>query len=183
MLQWRPGSDREILWNDRIKDKFVCHILDVNSGQKRTLENPIYHVHPNGHKALVMDYARLQNLRPGYGYSGIPDKNADILVPNDSYIAVLDLDSGNIENLFSVADITSIDYEDKQPDDDIHYFNCPSWSPDGSRFLLRVKKNYGNKFDQEIAKTNFVLEGGSEFQKECGRIATGMSPLLEWVAG
>jgi hypothetical protein len=46
-------------------------------------------------------------------------------------------------------------------------------------FIIDFIKNHGNKFDQKIAKTNFNLEGGSEFQKECGRIATGMSPLLE----
>src|SRR5215210_5651281 len=37
MLQWIPGSQSEIVWNDRDGDHFVCHILDVNSGKKRTI--------------------------------------------------------------------------------------------------------------------------------------------------
>ncbi len=42
MLQWRPGSTSEILWNDRQDGEFVCHILDVKTGKKRTLF--LYHV-------------------------------------------------------------------------------------------------------------------------------------------
>ena len=41
MLQWRPGSDREIIWNDRVEDRFVSHILDVKTGNKKTLAHPI----------------------------------------------------------------------------------------------------------------------------------------------
>ena len=29
MLQWRPGSKSEVLWNDREGDRFVCRIFDV----------------------------------------------------------------------------------------------------------------------------------------------------------
>ncbi|MHC4146351.1 MAG: twin-arginine translocation signal domain-containing protein, partial [Planctomycetota bacterium] len=42
MLQWRPGSKSEVIWNDRQDDRFVCHILDVHSGRKRTLPHPVY---------------------------------------------------------------------------------------------------------------------------------------------
>ncbi len=34
MLQWRPGSKTEVLWNDRQDDRFVCHILDVTTRRK-----------------------------------------------------------------------------------------------------------------------------------------------------
>ncbi|NJO68877.1 MAG: hypothetical protein HC830_05955, partial [Bacteroidetes bacterium] len=29
MLQWIPGSDQEIIWNNKQGDRFVCHILNV----------------------------------------------------------------------------------------------------------------------------------------------------------
>ena len=28
MLQWRPGSESQIIWNDRQNDQFVSHLLD-----------------------------------------------------------------------------------------------------------------------------------------------------------
>ena len=40
MLQWRPGSDTDIIWNDRQDGQFVCHILNIHSGKKKTLPFP-----------------------------------------------------------------------------------------------------------------------------------------------
>ena len=136
MLQWRPGYDDEIMWNDRVKDRFVCHILNVNSGQKRTIEHPIYHVSPDGRTALTLDFARLQILRPGYGYAGVKCDNTEQLRPSGSGISLIDLESGSCRLLFSVDAVGSIKYQDCVPDDDIHYFNAPAWNTAGNRFLF-----------------------------------------------
>lgn len=42
MLQWIPGTESKVLWNDREKDRYVCHILDVKTREKHTLPAPIY---------------------------------------------------------------------------------------------------------------------------------------------
>ncbi len=47
MLQWRPGSAHEILWNDRDHDRFVTRLLDVATGRLRTLSRAIYTVAPS----------------------------------------------------------------------------------------------------------------------------------------
>jgi len=136
MLQWRPISNDEILWNDRVKDKFVCHILNVHSGQKKTIEHPIYHVSLDGKTAVTLDFTRLDVLRPGYGYPGVKCDNIDRLRPSNSGISLVDLETGSSKPLFSVNDIANIKYSDSEIDDDIHYFNAPAWNPDGSRFLF-----------------------------------------------
>ncbi len=48
MLQWRPGSEDEVIWNDREGDGFVCHILDVETGESRTLPIPSTRSAPTG---------------------------------------------------------------------------------------------------------------------------------------
>jgi len=56
MLQWRPGSKNEIMWNDRQGGRFVSHILDplkVDTGKKRTLPHPFYTVSPDGRTAVI----------------------------------------------------------------------------------------------------------------------------------
>ena len=35
MLQWLPGSKTQVLWNDRQGDRFVCHIYDIKTKQRR----------------------------------------------------------------------------------------------------------------------------------------------------
>ena len=82
MLQWLPGSRSEVIWNDREGDHFVSHILDVQSRKKRTLPAPIYALSPDGKWALAPDFSRLHDWRPGYGYAGIPDRNAKVHDPD-----------------------------------------------------------------------------------------------------
>jgi hypothetical protein len=136
MLQWRPGSTDEILWNDREQDRFVTRILNVNTRELRTVDHPIYHVHPAGAIALSTDFPRIQLLRPGYGYPGIPDTHAEELTPAESSIYELDLATGATKPLITVEQIAQVEYPDRQPEDDKHYFNNPAWNPDGSRFLF-----------------------------------------------
>lgn len=136
MLQWRPGSRSEVLWNDREADRFVCHVLDVTSGHKRTLPQPIYSLSPDGRIAVGADFRRIQHMRPGYGYAGIEDPNRETLAPEDAGIFQLDLDRGESRLVISVAQIAQIPY----PHGDIsaarHYFNHLLFSPDGSRFIF-----------------------------------------------
>lgn len=40
MLQWRPGSPTEVLWNDREEGAFVTRVLDVETRELRTLDQP-----------------------------------------------------------------------------------------------------------------------------------------------
>ena len=73
MLQWLAASESRVIWNDRHKDRFVCHILDVHTGKKKTLPFAVFTVHPGGKTALGLDFERLEYMRPGYGYSGVSD--------------------------------------------------------------------------------------------------------------
>lgn len=135
MLQWRPGSDREVLWNDREGGRFVCRILDVKTRKMRTLPYPIYHISPDGKHALGADFARTQDFRPGYGYPGVPDKNKGVLAPKDSCVYLLDLDTGDCKPLVSVSDIASIRFKGRKTSHGL-YLNHIQWSPDGKRFIV-----------------------------------------------
>src|SRR5262249_37988065 len=63
MLQWLPNSKTEVLWNDRQGDRFVCHILDVQTKKKRTLPEPIYALSPDARWAISCDFRRLNDTR------------------------------------------------------------------------------------------------------------------------
>jgi hypothetical protein len=134
MLQWRPGSETEVLWNDRQGDKFVCHILDVKTREKRTIPHPIYSVSPCGKWAVSPDFRRVNDMRPGYGYAGLPDPNKDKLVSEDSGLFRVDLETGEQTLLLSLAQIAKIPFEKYDLTGAKHYFNHLLVSPDGSRF-------------------------------------------------
>ena len=136
MLQWRPGSPTEVLWNDRADDRFVCRVLDVKTKKERTLPQPIYTVSPDGAFALSTDFARLQTMRPGYGYQGLPDRFAEELAPRDSGIVRVDLDSGRSRLILSLSEIAAIPHQGKALTSVWHYFNHLLISPDSQRFVV-----------------------------------------------
>ncbi|MFC1452120.1 hypothetical protein ACFLSJ_02095 [Verrucomicrobiota bacterium] len=139
MLQWRPGSDSEILWNDREQDRFVCRILDTRSGARRTVPAPVYTVSPDGRTAFCPDFRRINDLRPGYGYCGIPDPNRGVRVPDDSGIWRVDLDTGEVRLIVTIEQVVRIGNPHWDMSEGTHYFNHLLVNPDGRRveFLHR----------------------------------------------
>ncbi len=134
MLQWRPSSDTEVLWNDREGDRFVCHILDVTTGDRRTIPHAVYTVSPDGKTAVAPDFRRVNHMRPGYGYTGLPDPYEAELAPEESGISRIDLDTGEAELVVTIADVARVAY----PNDDLstrqHYLNHLLFNTDGTRF-------------------------------------------------
>jgi hypothetical protein len=144
MLQWRPRSQTEVLWNDRQGDKFVCHILDTKSGTCRTLPSAVYSVSPDGKSAVTTDFRRIADVRPGYGYAGPPDPYADDLAPEESGIQHVDLETGETKLILSIAEIARRG-DIPQPEPGIkHYFNHLLISPDGRRFIALHRWRYPN---------------------------------------
>ncbi len=134
MLQWRPGSTNEILWNDRQDGRYVCHILNVQTNSRRTIPHPIYTVSPNGRWAVATDFRRVNDMRPGYGYTGIDDPWADQLAPAESGIWHVDLESGEQRLVMSLADAARIPMGDRDLTKAKHWFNHLLINPDGTRF-------------------------------------------------
>jgi hypothetical protein len=135
MLQWLPGSKTEILWNDREDGRFVCRLLDVQTKKRRTIPHAIYAVSPDAKTAVAADFRRLNDVRPGYGYAGIPDPSLE-LAPKESGIWKVDLASGKSELILSVAEVAKFGKPTEDMKGAKHWFNHLLYSPDGSRFVF-----------------------------------------------
>ncbi len=145
MLQWRPGSNTEVMWNDREDGKYVCRILDIATKKLRTLPRAVYHASPDGKWGLSLDFRRLQDMRPGYGYPGIPDPNAEKLTPDDTGLWRVDLETGAVTFLFTVATIADFPKAGIGGKDAKHYVNHIEWDTVGRRFVFlnRWRKSGG----------------------------------------
>lgn len=134
MLQWLPGSDTEIIYNDRQDTgnwdsaPLVSRILDVVSREERSLPRPIYHVSPRGDEALGTDFFRLGET---YGYPPLSDTTRDP-APEDSTLYRMDLETGASQDLFTVAEIAA----QVGPDSWRHVLTHIQWNPSGTRFLF-----------------------------------------------
>jgi hypothetical protein len=142
MLQWLPGSKSEVIYNDRDGDRFVSHILNVETGSKRTLPAPIYAVSPDATWAVSPDFRRLHDLRPGYGYAGLPDPNASVARPDDAGIWKTNLRTGQTDLLLSFRQVAELPYDGlvlkgaTPPESAYHWFNHLLVAPDGQRFVF-----------------------------------------------
>lgn len=91
MLQFVPGSDSLIIWNDRINNRFVSHLFNIYTKKERILPFAIYALSPDGIHAVTTDFDRIQDTRPGYGYAGITDPNREVLAPGNAGIYMCNL--------------------------------------------------------------------------------------------
>ena len=158
MLQWLPGSRTEVIWNDRQGGGFVAHILDVKTRRRRTLPAPVYALSPDGRFAVLPDFRRLNETRPGYGYAGLTDPRQDQLAPRETGLSRMDLRTGEVKLLFSFAEISQFPYREvgqikNDPARSKHWFNHLLYAPGGRRFLFlhRWRALTGQETRQQMA--------------------------------
>jgi hypothetical protein len=170
MLQWVPGSDSEIIFNDREDGRFVSRIMDVRTRETRTLPHPIYHVSPNGKQAVGTSFSRIYDQRADYGYPGVPDPYKEEKAPEEITIYLLDLETGERTEILSLADIAKIRYGD-EPIPERLRFNHIQFSPNGERiFFLNRRTRAGDNgtvaYTSNLDGTDIrkVGENSSHFQ-------------------
>lgn len=136
MLQWLPGSDELVIYNDREGDGYVCRIRNVRSGEARTLGGPIYAVSPDGRWAVTPDFRRIGDCRPGYGYVGPADPHAAEGAPAEAGIWRMDLATGRRELIVSLAEVAAMPGLHREAPEAHHWFNHLLVSPEGRRFIF-----------------------------------------------
>ena len=136
MLQWIPGTASKVIWNDRERDRFVSHILDVATGERNTLPSPIYALSPNGKEAVSCDFARVADCRPGYGYAGVRDPFFDDMAPAGSGITHVNLETGAERLIITHRQLAKVgEVIENRPDSKHHAYHLLC-GPDGKRFIL-----------------------------------------------
>ncbi len=135
MLQWLPGSDTKIIYNDRRDGKFVSVIKDVKTGQERVAGRAIYSVGPDGKQALSLNFSRLYDVRPGYSYVGVDDPSIKIPHPKDDGIYLVDLEKGTSRLVVTLDQIVHFQRAPEAGEGKA-WFNCLLFDPSGKRFTF-----------------------------------------------
>jgi len=143
-LQWRPKSD-EILWNDRSEDgiHFISRFYHFKTGKRRSLPRPVYDVSHDGKKALTHDFTRMKH--PGTAYMGLPDPYEADKTTEKSGIEKMDLKTGQVTFLISLAKLASIAFPQGYTGATNLYIFREEWNPSDQRFMT-----YLRNFDKPI---------------------------------
>lgn len=138
MLQWHPAAPNDaVLFNERVGNGYGAVLQDLKGKPIRRFERPIANVDPLGRFALSINFARMMDFRPGYGYAGLPDPFGDEAQPSGDGIFRIELDSGAIVPILSLKTLGQL----CRP-----YFgqrkllvNHLNLNPSGTRFVALVR--------------------------------------------
>ena len=92
MLQWLgPDYKTKILFNDFRENKYCSVILNIQTGEEKVLNLPVYSVAQDGRLAVTLDFSRLHSFGPGYGYSNLCDDSKSEMAPDTPCMWLLDI--------------------------------------------------------------------------------------------
>lgn len=156
MLTWNPKApDDEILYNIREGDKYAAAVLNIHTGKKRLLDYPIANVDPMGNYALSINFSRMFDFRPGYGYAGTTDPFRGENHPENDGIYLIDLETGKGKLILSLDTLWKYSSKTLAGDRKI-LVNHITFNEDGSRFvfLLRYFGRPGEKWGTAVITAN-----------------------------
>ncbi len=142
MLQWNPRKpDEEIFYNARLNGTFHAEAKNLVTGERRHFSRPFANVSLDGTRALSVNFSRMADFRPGYGYAGIPDPFAAIPAPDDDGIFRLDLDTGDEKLILPLSAIGDLfpSHFGKHMQGAKVLVNHITFNPSGSRFLFLAR--------------------------------------------
>ncbi len=147
MAQWLgPRYDEEIIYNDLRNGKYCSVILNIISRKERVLPMPVYTVSADGQTALTLDFSRLHNLRPGYGYAALPEITKGVALPDATCIWKIDIESGAVTPLFKYSDFANFQPRAVMKEEgSVHKVNHLMLSPNGKRFMVLYRWFIGQR--------------------------------------
>lgn len=136
MAHWLGSApETQIIFNDFRDERFVSVIMDVATREElKVIPYPVSAVSPDGRKAVSINFSRLRITRPDYGYGGEgQDALSEVSFPDDDGLFLVDLETGEVELLVSIAQVRELVPE--VPEEGLEYFNHTLFSRDGSKIF------------------------------------------------
>lgn len=173
MAQWLgPDFKSRIIYNDYRDGSYCSVIYHVKSRQiERILPLPVYDVSKDGRFALSLDFSRLHRLRPGYGYSNLPDLTAGQACPDQTCIWKMDLRTAEVTELLKYTDLADFEPVPTMKGA-VHKVNHLMISPSGKRFMVLHRWFYkGQKHTRLVTAdcdgTNLYNLSDDDFVSHC----------------
>lgn len=137
MAQWMgPDFKTRILYNDFRDGQYCAVIYNFEKREEeKVLPMAAYDVARDGSFILSLDFSRLHRLRPGYGYSNLPDATKEMLCPDQGCVWKVDIADNKVTELFKYTDFAAF-----EPDETMngaeHKVNHLMISPNCKRFMV-----------------------------------------------
>ncbi len=94
MLQWSTQNPKEVIYNIWDGSEYRSVVQNISTNSKRTLDYPVANVSPDGKWGLSINFNRVYDFRPGYGYCQVPDKWLNEPTPSDDGVILMNMETG-----------------------------------------------------------------------------------------
>lgn len=128
MLKWLSDKST-FIFNDHRRGDYCSVIKNIDTGDERINPFPYYTINERKEEALSLNFQRLQQLRPGYGYY---NGTTNMMPSSKDGIFHLDLKSGEVELILSIDEFSK---DIKSPKKE-HWINHISYNPRGTRAVF-----------------------------------------------
>ena len=147
MLQWiGPDFSSRILYNDYRNGQYVSVILTLETMEERVFPAAVYSVAPDGKFALTLDFSRLFELRPGYGYYNVPEITKGINLPDSTAIWRVNFETGEVSSVLKYTDFANFQPRSEMKEEGaVHKVNHIMISPNGKRFMVLYRWFIGDR--------------------------------------
>lgn len=145
MLQWHPTLADTIVYNDVDPDAaqgYCTVIQDLKTGVKRYAGRACADIAPDGKTGVAVNFDRIYDFRPGYGYCRERDPFYDQDHPADDGVFIVDLETGKARLILSYERIWALCGGYFGGGDKKILINHITFNTDGSRLVLLVR-NFG----------------------------------------
>ncbi len=97
LMTYNAENYDEVFYNVRHgAHEYATCIHDLKTGAKRYTDRACGCISPDGKYGLAINFARIYDFRPGYGYAGPKDLFYEINNPEDDGIYLVDMQTGKV---------------------------------------------------------------------------------------
>ena len=99
MLQYHPYLRNTVIYNVYEDGKFMTLTHNYVTGEKKYADRATACISPDGKWGLAVNFGRIYDFRPGYGYAGWKDEFADVKAPHEDGVFLVDMESGKSKQI------------------------------------------------------------------------------------
>ena len=134
MLQWHPSEEDIVIFNKRKNNKFISVFFNIKTRKETIMPLATYDINSQGNLIASLNFSRLNKIRKGYGYEGLP-QNDNEAIPKDDGIFIFDIKTKVIELAVSVQQLSKINPVDSMNYGN-HWVNHIEFNPKGDKLYF-----------------------------------------------
>lgn len=154
LLQW--FDDDHVIYNDFRNGEFCSVIKHTQSHEERELCMPLAHLSADRKWGLSINFPRIWDFRPGYGYCNYRDRHFNEKAPDDDGIFLVDVQNNTAKLIISYSEMAKA-FPEKPHCERKLVVNHITFNPSASRFLFLLRdfpERQGDKWGTMVITAN-----------------------------